>query len=311
MINKYLFFTSVFICLITVYILNLFTNIDKKISFGSNFWIGYEPAYIGDYRDRLDIKLIEYPSASETLRAFQNKTIDIAGVTLDEAITLADKGVKFKILLIADISDGADGVLSQKEIKNLSQIDGKIIGFEDTALGSYVLSRLFEIADINTSDIIKVPIEASEHIKYFKENLVDVIITFEPIKTQLINLGANLLFDSKVLKNEIVDIIIVQSEFYEKNKIKLEKFKSIWFESRKKVLKFDVDTIKILSKKHNLNENELKTIISTIKYPDENESDFILNQKILNISSKLLDIMSKNNLIEHKIKIDEFLIKKE
>ena len=49
------------------------------VRIGTNVWPGYEPLYLarelGYYKD-LNVRLVEYPSASEVIRAFKNKNLE-------------------------------------------------------------------------------------------------------------------------------------------------------------------------------------------------------------------------------------------
>ena len=52
---------------------------DTALRIGTNVWIGSEPLYLARDLGRLDsdsVQLVEYPSASEVLRAFRNEAID-------------------------------------------------------------------------------------------------------------------------------------------------------------------------------------------------------------------------------------------
>ena len=56
---------------------------------GTNVWTGSEPLYLArdlGYLDPRTVQLVEYPSASEVLRAFRNQAIDGAVISLDEVL---------------------------------------------------------------------------------------------------------------------------------------------------------------------------------------------------------------------------------
>ncbi len=83
---------------------------------GTNVWIGSEPLYLARELGRLDAKavqLVEYPSASEVLRAFRNQAIDGMVISLDELFGLAADGFKPRIVLVVDVSHGADVVVGR------------------------------------------------------------------------------------------------------------------------------------------------------------------------------------------------------
>ncbi|MBF0266109.1 MAG: hypothetical protein HQL46_12645, partial [Gammaproteobacteria bacterium] len=78
---------------------------------GTNLWPGYETLYLAQNKSFYNtdkIRLVELPSATEVMHAFRSKNIEVAALTLDEAMSLADTGLDIKVFLVMDISHGAD-----------------------------------------------------------------------------------------------------------------------------------------------------------------------------------------------------------
>ena len=68
---------------------------ETALRIGTNVWIGSEPLYLARELGSLDpapVQLVEYPSASEVLRAFRNQAIDGMVISLDELFGLAVDG---------------------------------------------------------------------------------------------------------------------------------------------------------------------------------------------------------------------------
>ena len=88
---------------------------EPALRIGTNVWIGSEPLYLARELGRLDsktIQLVEYPSASEVLRAFRNQAIDGMVISLDELFGLAVDGLQPRVILVVDVSNGADAVVA-------------------------------------------------------------------------------------------------------------------------------------------------------------------------------------------------------
>jgi len=69
---------------------------------GTNVWPGYEPLYLArelGYLDPRSVHLVEYPSASEVIRAFRNHAIEAAALTFDEVLLLTQDGFKPRVVL--------------------------------------------------------------------------------------------------------------------------------------------------------------------------------------------------------------------
>lgn len=180
---------------------------------GTNVWPGYEPLYLA--RDLAvfhepAVQLVEYRSASQVISGFQKGVIDFAAVTLDEAVRMAASGEAIEVIWIFDFSDGADQLLARADIGSVTELKGKRIGVEESALGAFVLQRIMELHQLKPADITVVPLGVSEHAQAMAQGKVDAVITFEPEKSEVTKLGAHTLFSSKQIPGEIVDVLIAR-----------------------------------------------------------------------------------------------------
>ena len=76
---------------------------ETALRIGTNVWIGSEPLYLARELGHLDpavVQLVEYPSASEVLRAYRNQAIDGMVISLDELFGLAVDGLQPRIILV-------------------------------------------------------------------------------------------------------------------------------------------------------------------------------------------------------------------
>ncbi|MDP2418003.1 MAG: hypothetical protein U1D25_03575 [Hydrogenophaga sp.] len=81
-------------------------------------WVGYEPLVLAQEMGTLPpaMRVVELASSNETLRAFRNGLIEVAALTLDEALRLADEGEALHIVAALSDSAGADAVLSRVDV---------------------------------------------------------------------------------------------------------------------------------------------------------------------------------------------------
>ncbi len=95
---------------------------EMALRIGTNVWIGGEPLYLARELGRLDpsaVQLVEYPSASEVMRAFRNQAIDGMVISLDELFGLAADGLQPRIILVVDVSNGADVVVGRSGMRSM------------------------------------------------------------------------------------------------------------------------------------------------------------------------------------------------
>lgn len=199
---------------------------------GTNVWPGYEGLYLArglGYYEGASIKLVEYPSTSEVLRAWRNGLIEAAGLTMDEALHLVELGHEPAVVLVMDISHGADTIVAHPEIEGVEDLGGRRVGVESTALGAFVITRALEKAGMTTDDITMVSLDLSEHEGAFIKGEVDAVVTFEPYRTKLIRRGAREIFDSAMIPGEIVDVLVVRRSLVESHAETLERLVDGWF----------------------------------------------------------------------------------
>lgn len=181
---------------------------------GANLWPGYETLYLArslGYYEHTPIQLVDLPSGTEEVRAFRNRHLEAAGISLDQALVLATTNPDIRIIAVMDFSEGGDVILARPEIPTLKALKGKRVGVEANALGAYVITRALEKAGMSTQDIQIVSLGLSEHERAFKNGSVDAVVTFGPARSQLLAIGAKQLFDSSQIPGEIVDVLVIRA----------------------------------------------------------------------------------------------------
>jgi NitT/TauT family transport system substrate-binding protein len=207
---------------------------EPPLRIGTNVWIGSEPLYLArdlGHLDREAVQLVEYPSASEVSRAFRNQAIDGMIISLDELFVLAVDGLQPKIVVVADVSHGADVVVGRSGMRAMKDLRGKRVAVESGALGAFVLSRALTLNGMQASEVRIVPLESNEHPAAFERGQVDGAVTFDPYRTQLLGAGAHAVFDSSQIPGEIVDLLAVRASVLEKNPRAVQTLLTGWFKA--------------------------------------------------------------------------------
>ena len=190
-----------------------------------NPWVGYEPLVFAQEMDALPpaMRVVELASNTETKRAFRNGLIEVAALTLDEALRLADEGQALHIVAVLSDSAGADAVLARADIaarlaaprSERVPLAGRWplrIGLERTALGELMLAHWLDKAGLTQADVQPVHIEAVDHDTALAVRDVDLLVTFEPMKTRLEQRGAVNVMDTRELPGAVVDVLVARTD---------------------------------------------------------------------------------------------------
>lgn len=206
----------------------------KPLLVGTNVWPGYVPGYIardkGLYGNDL-IQLQQYGSATEVMEDFRNNKIQVAALTIDEALELSQNGIPIKIILVTNISNGADVIIAKPGIASVKDLAGRRVGFEGGALGRYMLARALEINGMKPDAVRPVDIIVDKSVDAFQHDRIDAVVTFEPYRGQLLALDGVEIFNSRAIPNEIIDVLVIRADYAEANPKTLRALLKGWLEA--------------------------------------------------------------------------------
>ena len=241
---------------------------------GSTLWPGFEPFFVARERQfwREDqIKLLEYTSTSELTRAFRNGTVDGGLITLDEALLLAEDQQDIHILLVTDISNGADVLLAKPELHSVQELKGHRVGAETTGLGAYVLTRALELNGLNPKDVEIVPLEFSEQQPAFERGEVDAVVTYEPVRTKLKSAGARQLFDSTQIPGEVVDVLVVRTSYLKSSPDNVRLLMDSFYRAKRYEKEKPDDFVRIAAGREGVTAGEFRQSMTLLRVPDQTE----------------------------------------
>jgi len=211
----------------------------------TNVWPGYEPFFLArslGMFEKSPIRLVEMPSASQVAHSLRNGTVEAAALTLDETLTLIQDGdVDLRVVLVTDISNGADVLLGHADIANIQELRGKRVGVENTATGAVVLDAVLQAAQLKASEITLVPITVNDHLAAWQNNMVDALVTFEPVRSVILKSGAVDLFNSSQIPGRIMDVLVVRADSIERNSSALKQLVKGYFSACDYLIRYPED----------------------------------------------------------------------
>lgn len=248
---------------------------EPPLRIGTNLWPGYEPLYLArdlGYLDGTPVQLKEFPSASEVIRAFRNGTLEGAALTLDEVLLSLESGMDLALVLVFDISHGADVILGRPGITTLADLRGRSVGVEASALGAYLLSRALQLAGLQPTDVRMIPLPVDEHPRAWQEERIDALVTFEPVRGQLLNQGAVELFDSSQIPGEIVDVLVVRRDVLKARPERVQALLTAWFKALDYLQAEPADAANRIVRRLKISPQALQDALQGLRLPDQAEN---------------------------------------
>lgn len=188
---------------------------DQPIAIATRVWPGYELMHLARSEGWLDaqrVRLVEISSGQDTVKALVAGQVDGAALTLDEVLQARASGLPLSVVMIFDISAGADMLVTRPGLKALAELKGRRIGFEPGSGGELMLVEALRAADLTKEDVTLVMLPVARQREAWSRDQVDAVVTYEPVGTQLQTQGALNLFDSRQIPNTIVDVLAIRRD---------------------------------------------------------------------------------------------------
>lgn len=175
-------------------------------------WLGYDPLVLLREQERLppDTRLVELPSATDTLGALGDGRVDAAAVTLDEALRLHVRLPDLRVIAVLSESRGADGVVLRAGLDPTVGLAGRRILVEDSAVGGLVLAAALNAEGLTPPQVRPVEVRAQHLARRWADADVDAIVAYEPLLSRLVGEGHILLHSTRELTGLVYDVLVVR-----------------------------------------------------------------------------------------------------
>lgn len=290
------------------------TQKKSKITIAISPWPGYEPLVLGlekGFYDDLNLHIIRFATPTESFRALRDGVVDIAAFTADEVLHYANMKNKPVMFLILDISNGGDAIIARENIKSLNDLKGKKIGIEASALGNYMIHRAMDFTDeVKVSDLKISPVDIGNHLEWYKKGLIDAVVTYEPSRSMLLKEGAHVIFDSKEIPNEIIDVLVTEEETLSLNQEKLKKLADGWFKTIEYIKNNKKEAIAKMASYEYISADEFEKAYDELIIPTKSENIDMLGstQKSYKTSlDRIAKLMHESGTFDESITTDNLL----
>eukprot|EP01026_Neomeris_dumetosa_P081878 TRINITY_DN92839_c0_g1_i5.p1 TRINITY_DN92839_c0_g1~~TRINITY_DN92839_c0_g1_i5.p1 ORF type:complete len:305 (-),score=34.40 TRINITY_DN92839_c0_g1_i5:66-980(-) len=116
------------------------------------------------------------------------------------------------VLFAGSSSEGADAILSQN-FTSMSQLKGRDIHLEEGTISQYILYRALQLYNLTLDDVNLVNTPLFDQVPLYVQGEIESLVSWSPfIPMAQESVGGNVLFTTKEISREIVDVMVVHSE---------------------------------------------------------------------------------------------------
>ena len=276
----------------------------EPLRIGVNTWPPFELLYLarekGFFEDeKVEIDLVDFSSYTGILRAYHQGNVDGFFATLNE-VQIADNFQDQPVVtLVVDYSFGGDALVVRDGIHDLKGLKGRRIAYEESALGSYALERILTIGGLGPDDVKSVSRLPEEAEQDFRQGTVDGVITYEPGLGRLLrSQGARVLFSSRDIPGEIVDVMAMRRSVVDQRAAELRGVLRAWFRAVAYMKEQPSEAAASMARRHNLTVEEFLQGLEGAHVPDLAE-----NRQLMGSSS------APGRLHQTATRLGEFLVR--
>lgn len=274
---------------------------------GTNLWPGYETLYLAREQGLLnprEIKLVELPSAFDVMDAIRLGHLEGGALTLDETLTLISEGQDLVIVLVFDISTGADVIMARDNIQSLSDLASRSVGLETTAVGALMIKSALEMGELTPEQVRIIHMPLSEHLAAFRAHQIDAAVTYEPYASELARAGAHRLFDSEAIHGQVVDVLAVRRSVLLEHQGQLALLMEAYFHALAGLRQHPEQMLPLMNLRLKATDEDLPHLLDGLELPDDNVNRQMLSgtpSPLERTAQQLADVMVRQKLLPRAV----------
>jgi len=287
------------------------------IRVATHVWPGYEFLHLGQalaYLPQQNVTFIDTGSATQCIERLKQGQADAATLTLDEVLLARSQGLDLTIILVMDISVGADQLIARKDIASLQQLKGKTIALEQSAVGRLLLAKASEAAGMTLQDFKLLPVTIDQHAEFWRQGQADAIVSYEPAASQILRHGGHVIFDSSQVPETIVDVLAVRTDLIEDHSAMLHQLVSGFFKAQKHFLTNPQDASYRMSDRLDVPSRDVMNLYQGLELPGIEHNKKLLaasNPQLTEVARDILQLglfpVPEQDMLSKQLYSDRFL----
>ncbi|MFT8889613.1 MAG: ABC transporter substrate-binding protein [Ethanoligenens sp.] len=180
----------------------------------------------------LNVTLKYFPVYSDSLQAFDTGKLDMLNIATCDTVAPYNQGIDFKIVMINDNSNGADGLVAKNDIKSMQDLKGKNVVTEYGTIEHFFLLKALESAGMSENDIKYTNMTVNDSGTAMLADKVDAACVWEPsLSMALGNTNNHLLYSSEQTPGLIPDLLVATSKLIKDNPKNVQKLVDVWYQA--------------------------------------------------------------------------------
>ncbi len=236
-------------------------------------WIGYGPFYVAEALDfykkyGLSVKLQVFSDPALIPPALVGGSVQGAMVTYDQVIGQAAKGIRHKVVMPIDYSNGGDAIVASASITKVADFKGKKVGYNPLSPSDFLLTYALKTNGLTDKDITSVSMTPEAVPAAMASGQLPVGVTYEPSLSQVLSQGGGkkfkVVFSSKDAPGLIADVLVFDEKFIKSNPKDIDSIMKAYLEGMEYMKSKPDEAAKIIGKFMGVSAKEVKEQLSGV-----------------------------------------------
>ncbi|GAB4276880.1 MAG: hypothetical protein Fur0025_02440 [Oscillatoriaceae cyanobacterium] len=208
----------------------------KQLQIGITSWPGFDIALYGQaaglFEKRgLTVEFQRFQNQQDSSRAVMRGSLDAAFASLWDVMQVDPGNDNPAVVMVTNISRGADGIVTQAGIKSVKELRGKKVAAKLGTVNHLILLEALNLHQVppNTMEIEDVSNEIA--VDFLKTGKVDGAVLWEPVLSKTAKeIKGNIPYTTKDLNSLVVDTLVTRSGLVQEKQAELTQFILAWFD---------------------------------------------------------------------------------
>jgi NitT/TauT family transport system substrate-binding protein len=253
-----------------------------------------------------EFRLVEFINDGEVMRAFRNGSIEAAFISLDEVLALAQSGMDPVILFVTAESRGGDAIVAHADVTALADLRGRRVAVQVNSVSAYLLRRALKTAGLAVGDLQIVNVPPDRHRVAFVRRDVDAVVTAEPVRTEIVDLGGVELFSSASLPLELMGVTIAVGGYLERYGGRAAALCTAWRRAEAE-LRTSPDARQWVAARLKVTPAQLGAMLDTVRLINPSESDALLGPprpRLAATAARIQSVLIESGLLGDSFSLD-------
>ena len=208
----------------------------QPLKIGITTWPGFDVVRYAKTADLfkkhgLEVELLQFENQQDSARAVIRGSLDAAFVSLWDVVQVDPGNDKPAVIMVTNISHGADGIVTQPSIKSVEALRGKRVGAKLGTVNHLILLEALKLHRIKPAEVTIEDVSNESAVELMAKGELDGAVIWEPLLSDTAKkTKGNIVYTTKEIDSLVIDTLVSRSTTVTAKKAEFTRFVSTWLD---------------------------------------------------------------------------------